>query len=192
MFIRHAVFVALVLAACNDGADEPAEPETIIDQSGAVFGWECDADSCTITRVDGSPPPPDGMCGTLKPAYSYSWGSIIEISAVCADAEGWVSLPGWGRFVVCEADADCPTVVSSGGADDYVCHAGFCRSVDSMAFFDELPNRWMMESLCFGERPRFEEFDDDALWAAIETACPGESINDPCNSIPNGCVDPRG
>lgn len=193
MLIRRAVFAAIVLAACNDGADEPVQPETIRDQSGAVFGWECDADSCRVTRVEGSPPLPD--CGADGQAiYSYSWGSLIEITAACKfdDMPGWGALGGWGRFVVCEEDADCPSVVSGSGRDEYLCHAGLCRSVATVEEHDDLPNRWMMPNLCFGEQPRFEPYSDPDTWAAIEAACPGESINDACNAIPAGCVDPRG
>jgi hypothetical protein len=192
MLIRRAVFATLVLAACNDGPDAPVQPETITDQSGAVFGWKCDDTRCYVERLEESPSLPD--CGPEgKPFYSYTWGDIIVITGGCPLGNGdWGSLPGWGRFVVCEEDADCPTVIDAGGADEYLCHAGFCRSVEGAGYHDQLPNRWMMESMCFGHLPRFEEFDDPELSAAIAAACPGESINSPCDSIPEGCPDPRG
>lgn len=192
MLIRRAVFTALVLAACNDGPNEPAQPETITDQSGAVFGWSCDDKRCYVEQLEESPMLP-GCKPPSRAIYSYVWGGIIEISAGCADDDGtWGGLSSWGRFVVCEEDADCPTIISKGEADDYLCHAGFCRSVESAEYHDDLPNKWMMEMLCFGHLPRFEPFSDPEMWAAIEAACPGESINAPCSSIPAGCADPRG
>lgn len=183
---------ALLLVACNDTSSKPAQPETITDQSGAVFGWSCDDTRCYVERLDESPPLPD--CGPEgKAFYSYTWGSLIEITGGCPiDGKSWGSLPEWGRFVVCEADADCPTVIGQGHVDEYLCHAGLCRSVASAEYHDDLPNRWMMEYLCFGDRPRFEPFDDPDLEAAIDVACPGDSINSPCLSIPDGCADPRG
>jgi hypothetical protein len=192
MSVRALALAALVLAACDDSPSTPEQPETITDQSGAVFGWKCDDKRCYVERLDESPPLPD--CGPEgKAFYSYTWGGIIEITGGCpGSGDGsWGALGSWGRFVVCEADADCPAIVDDGAVDGYLCHAGYCRSVASAEYHDELPNKWMMEMLCFGDRPRFEGFDDPALYAASEAACPGDSINSPCDSIPEGCPDPR-
>ncbi|MBZ5714562.1 hypothetical protein [Nannocystis pusilla] len=190
MHMRTVVLSLVVLAPACAGEDQPLNPSTITDQSGAVFGWECDDDlRCRVTRLDESPPAPVDDCGpVLTPTFSYSWGHMIELSAVCADDEGWVSFPGWGRFVVCEADADCPTIQD----DSYVCNAGFCKNVDGEQHFDQLPNRWQMELICLGDIPRYEPYEPSPeLAAAIDEACPGES-NDPCVSLPAGCRDPRG
>ncbi|HEY8379935.1 MAG TPA: hypothetical protein VIK91_25765, partial [Nannocystis sp.] len=108
------------------------------------------------------------------------------------DDKSWGSFPHWGRFVVCEEDADCPTIVNRGRTDEYVCHAGLCRNIAGAEHFDGLPNRWMMERLCFGDRPRFGAFEDPEIVAAIDAACPSELINAPCLSIPEGGADPRG
>lgn len=183
---------AVPIVACNEPSDERAQPETITDQSGAVFGWTCDETRCSVERIAGSPALPD--CGAGGDAfYSYAWGSFIEVTGACpVDDTGWASFPSWGRMVVCEADADCPTVIGQGAVDEYVCHAQFCRKAADVASFDALPNRWLMDYLCFGDRPRFEPFDEPEIEAAIAAACPGESINSRCLSIPEGCADPRG
>lgn len=190
MQMRAVVLSFVVLApACLD-EDMPLNPSTIADQSGAVFGWECDADlRCRLKRLDESPPAPVDDCGpVLKPTFSYSWGYMIELSAVCADDEGWVSLPGWGRFVVCEADADCPTIED----DSFVCNAGFCKNADLEKYFDQLPERFTMEQICLGDLPRYEPYEPSPeLAAALDEACPGNR-DDPCVSVPAGCRDPRG
>jgi hypothetical protein len=181
--------LTLVLAACGDeGA--PVQPSVLTDQSGAVFGWECDDDMrCRVSLLDESPPLPVDECGPkLEPAYSYSWGHMIELSAVCADSEGWVSFPRLGRFVVCEADSDCPII----GDDSYECNAGFCKNSDDVEYFDQLPTRWAMEQICLGDTPRYEPYEaSPELVAAIDEACPG-GLNDACVSLPAGCRDPRG
>lgn len=52
----------------------------------------------------------------------------------------------------------------------------------------------MMLALCIGDAPRTLHGDDPwaTLMPAIAAACPGDSINSPCLTIPEGCPDPRG
>lgn len=188
---RAAALLVLTVAACGDDPS-PANPTELTDQSGAVFGWDCDDERCALTRLDESPEAPD--CGPiLTPGYSYSWGHFMEITAVCADDEpGWVALPGWGRLVVCETDADCPTIIPS--QDEYVCNAGFCKDIAAAEHFDTLPNRDQMTAICLGHLPRFELdpfTPSPELQAAIDEACPDEG-NTPCLTVPAGCPDPRG
>lgn len=185
-----AVLSLALLAACGEEDGAPVQPATLTDQSGAVFGWECDDDmQCRLSLLEDSPPLPVDECGPkLKPAYSYSWGHMIELSAVCADSEGWVSFPRLGRFVVCESDSECPIV----GDDVFECNAGFCKNSAQAESFDQLPNRWAMEQICLGDIPRDEPYEaSPELAAAIDEACPGGS-NDPCLDLPAGCPDPRG
>ncbi|MDC0717208.1 hypothetical protein [Nannocystis bainbridge] len=186
-----AVLSLTLLAACGGDDDEPfVQPEVLTDQSGAVFGWECDeAMKCRLSRLEDSPPAPVEDCGPeLEPTFSYSWGHLIELSAVCADSKGWVSFPRLGRLVVCEADGDCPVI----GNDAYECNAGYCKNSAQAELFDDLPNRWAMEQICLGDTPRYEPYEaSPELAAAIDEACPGGS-DDPCLSLPAGCRDPRG
>lgn len=162
-----------------------------MDQSGAVFGWECDEERCQVTNVDEPVPhcnPPS------KAVYTYTWGHFIELTPACADSEGWGSLPHWARFVVCLADEDCPVIRYDGEETLHVCDAGFCKNAEASEYFDELPNKWTMMSLCVGDAPR-ELYDEDpwgAVMAEIDAACPGESLNSPCHALPKGCRDPRG
>lgn len=185
------VLLSLALvAACGEENSAPVQPEVLTDQSGAVFGWECDDDDvCRLSLLEDSPPLPVDECGPkLEPAYSYSWGDMIELSAVCADSEGWVSFPRLGRFVVCESDSECPII----GDDVFECNAGFCKNAAHAESFDQLPNRWAMEQICLGDIPRYEPYEaSPELAAAIDEACPG-GPNDPCLDLPEGCPDPRG
>lgn len=199
MVRRIALCIAILAAACGDEVgsqtpqpgEVPGERGQVVDQSGAAFGWQCDEQRCRVENID--EPVPE--CGPpSKAVYTYSWGYFIEITAACADSEGWGALPHWGRYVVCEADEDCPVIRSNGSETLHVCDAGFCKNAEHAEYFAEMPNKWMMISLCIGDAPRelYGEDPSDAIMADIDAACPGEDINSPCHAFPKGCPDPRG
>src|SRR5690606_21648264 len=127
--------------------------------SGALFGWECDDERCALEQTEDSPGLPDCGPNGLVPGYSYSWGHFVHISAVCSDGDGWVTFPQWTRYVVCESDADCPTIPGADGPDAYVCNAGWCKHAADPEHFDELPPRTSMLEICLGHIPRFEPYE---------------------------------
>lgn len=192
MIVRRPLLLALALAACDD--PEPYNPPQLEDQSGAVFDWSCNEQRCFPKPIDGVPALPECGPNGLKPGYSYTWGLYINIAAMCADGSGgWGSFPEWSRTVVCESDADCPTIPHNDELDAYECNAGFCKLSSAADRFDELPLRHHMSQLCLGHVPRYEPYEvTPELDAALAAACPGESDDSPCVSVPEGCPDPRG
>lgn len=190
MQTRRLATLLLAIAACGD--EGSGNPDQLTDQSGAVFGWDCDETRCRLSRIGDQPPLPD--CNSLRPAYSYTWGRFVGISAVCAfDDGGWGSVPQWERFVVCEGDEDCPRIPRyNGGTDVYTCRAGFCQ--DETRGAASIPNRMTMEQLCLGDIPRFEPHEPSPeLTAALDAACPALDVSSKflCTAIPEGCPDPR-
>lgn len=201
MVTRVVVCLAVLTVGCGDDVgmvpppqpgEVPGERGYITDQSGAVFGWLCDEERCKVENID--EPIPYCDPSSSRAIYSYTWGTFIEITPGCTfGSKGeWGSLPGWSRIVVCDADEDCPVVRNNGDESLYVCNGGFCKAAELTQWFDDLPNRWMMESICLGDGPRDLEHYENPYEVALEAACPGESFNAPCTEIPAGCRDPRG
>lgn len=194
------VVASLVLSAplaCGDDAmvDGGAiNPETVRDQSGAVFAWECDADGrCVVSRMGDSPPLPDCPDPDAPPDYRYAAGSFFEVLGVCVIGQGgaaWTANPTWGRYLTCAVDSDCPQLLHSEPPVEYACQVGFCRS--DAAPLDRLPGRDGMLSLCYGGTPRSPGVTDYPadIQAKIAANCP-ENAADPCEQVPLGCPDPR-
>lgn len=184
--------VLLASTACAETFS--GNPDHLVDQSGAVFGLECDSERCRVTPTADTPPFPEGYCGpVLEPRYIHEEAGVLQITAACIDEAGLpVSLWGGSRFVVCEDDGDCPSIVQPGQDTLYVCDSGLCKDVTIHEDLSLPWPRWGVELLCIGDEPRFESYNPTPeLTAALDAACPGDSpTNAPCTSVPPGCFDP--
>jgi hypothetical protein len=202
--MRRGIVALLLLGACQSAPDADALPEgtmRIADQSGAEFLWVCQESNhhlCKVHRIAGVSPRLPECFDDERPEYTYGWGRFVEVFGLCRDADGsgW-SWGDWGRFLVCEQDADCPQLVRYG--ESYECRAGFCQNVDLVAHPPGLPDSFDMTTLCHGDAARYDEHDltaDDyptKLELEIEAACP-HFLDQPhaaCESIPDGCPDVR-
>jgi hypothetical protein len=194
MRILLSALCVLALGACGPSLAEQ-NPETVTDQSGTTFKWDCSKNNdCDLVRLGDVPPLP--VCGDedSTPGYSYSWGRFLEIYATCFFDGGWELSPPLGRITVCKDDSDCPQLVQYRDPYRFECRAGFCQSADHESFPPgALPKRREMLLLCYGSTPRSASAPTQlpsGLLAAVAEACPNESS--PCVSIPEGCPDPRG
>lgn len=194
MRIPLCALCVLVLGACGPSLAEQ-NPETVTDQSGATFKWDCSKNNdCDVVRIGDDPPLP--VCGgpDPNPGYSYAWRRFLEIYATCFFDGGWALRPTLGRVTVCEDDSDCPQLVQYKDPYRFECRAGFCQRADHQLFPPgELPGRRDMLLLCYGATPRSASAPTQPppeLLAAVAEACPDE--HSPCVSIPAGCPDPRG
>ena len=177
----------------SDDASEPLpdeQPLRLVDQSGAVFFWDCETDDdgdCHVRRIEGVSPPL-ATCSNPRP-YGYFAFRFFEIVASCGDESGTSWDDDAARYAVCESSADCPQ------RDDakFECRAGFCQNVDTELYPAGLPDLWEIDLLCIGDNPRFstdyEEMVD--IWNRADEACPSVVRHEPCNYLPAGCADPR-
>ncbi len=176
------------------GCQTSTQPAVLTDQSGAVFDWACEGNKCTLARLGDTPALPKCEAGSI-PGYGYAFGDYIKIRAVCSPSldgpEGPVS--GTSRLVICDTDADCPTIEGSNSLHFYECNAGFCKDRADTAQFGLMPDRHIFTEICIGDIPRFE-IDPfvvpPEIAAAIAAVCPDSG--DPCSAVPEGCRDPRG
>ena len=196
---RCALLMFAVAVAC--GSDDADHGFRVVDQSDAPFFWSCTDDNCDVHRIAGvSPPLPP--CDVVFPgaeepqtaSYSYGWNRFISIVGRCRGADGAAGgLVDWSRYVVCDADDDCPPLL---GYDDvFECRAGFCQNVDRETYPPGPPRRIDLERLCMGDGPRYEREPDGSsttpeIRAVLDIACPGNDPQAPCASIPDGCPDP--
>jgi hypothetical protein len=176
---------ALLLGGCGPTLDEQ-NPDTLKDQSGATWTWDCTGRHCELGPLPECPDEGD------EPAVIWWGGRFFGIATSCTG-------PGSShatdeRFTVCTTDADCPRLTDYSNGPTYECRAGFCQRDDHAKFPpDQLPNEFDMAKLCYGATPRTQR---PASWpaelnAAVAAACPDEDPLAPCESVPPGCPDPR-
>ena len=141
--------VLFTMAGCS-------QPSTIIDTSGAVFGWRCKRGVCELEILDETPAARPCF-GDYVPAYSYMSGRFIEVLSVCGrPGGGWSSSSGDGRYIACDDDHDCPQLDFMDEPALFECAAGLCQNTDEERYpRDEVTHGWALD-LCIADLSRDE------------------------------------
>jgi hypothetical protein len=180
-----AMCIASSLFGCSD------QPEVLIDTTGAHFDWRCSARGGCKFGLLAETPAPVPCPEDYGAAYSYLTHRFVEIVSVCEfpDGSGWSSSPDHARYLICEADDDCPQFHFSEYSDLYECSAGLCQNVD----VDEHPRDTIMHfeaiPLCLADTPRgYGGYNE--IEALLDAHCGPESRDLCALPLPEPCWQP--
>lgn len=186
----QALCMAVLVSACGWALDL-RNPDSLTDQSGATFRWDCSRDNdCYLS------PAPSCTSSNDNPAVNWAAGRFFHIAPSCSGPSSWASSDV--RFAICRSDSDCPQLIQYRDGPTYECRAGFCQHNDYDRFAtyapEQLPSRHEMYTLCFGATPRAQNptiWPPPELVVQVEQACPRDESGVPCERLPDGCPDPR-
>lgn len=174
----------VVLGACTS-----AEPQHVVDSSGAPFVLQPDG---TIDIVDETPayaPCPDDT----RPIYAWALGRFITIASACVhDGGAWSSSSNSERPLACAHTDECPQWKSW----SFECRSGLCQNADTSRYAPLFVNWGMATELCNAPFPRSETVDPVGpvalqVYQATTSVCPSTASSQACTlPLPSICWQP--
>lgn len=180
--------ILMIVPACvmdeTPGPDD--NPATLVDSTGASFGWDCSERGCSVQALPETPPPPP-CADAGESMYGVVAHRFVAIAGACLlEEDGWSSRGQWSRPVACESSGDCPQLFGFTDPYEYECRAGLCQHVDDTRFPAERMTRRYSLLMCLGPYPREETIAVDSEAAMEVTAL----VHEACGSQDSGCEVP--